>query len=726
MILTDSLMGATYYIRSDGGTFEQCNGTADAPYHGSGMNQPCGWSHPYWALNKNDRTWRLNGGDSLIIAPGSYMIGYGAPNTDPSWCDATGPYECYLPPIPSGPDSNSPTRILGKGWDGGCSNPPELWGTERVWQVLSLEGSSNVILDCLEITDHSGCVEFHSDSSVRCDRDTFPYGDWASVGIYASDSHDVTLRNLNIHGLAGGGIHAGRLTDWVVENVRIAGNGWVGWDGDLYGDDSNSGTLLFKKWIVEWNGCAESYPDQQPNHCWAQTAGGYGDGVGTGQTGGHWIIEDSIFRYNTSDGLDLLYAREQDSQIEIRRTKSYGNAGNQIKVNGPTKVENSLIIGNCGYFDGKFFTYQVDHCRAGGGALAFSLRQGSGVSVVNSTIAGHGDTLIGAECDDASCNGTEDIIIQNNILLGYQEFLAPQDTSAYFWSDRNYHFQIDYNVIFDGKTGSYPTGRHDLVQNPLIVNANLETFDGHLQAGSPAIDSGLPVGSLSGLIPPDDLEGMSRHYGSGVDRGAYEYGASPPIVTWLNVNKGGTGSGTITSVPEGIDCGGDCSESYPPDTVVILTATPNVGSIFEGWSGGGCSGTGECVVILNVNTSVIGTFNLSNLPDLWGVWSNISKRRIGTRYRVSGNLTIYNAGTQKASRVMVRIYLSDNAVFEPSDQYMGFKTFTVNAGSSAYKILNYIATTDPQGRYFLAVIDPDQEMQESREDNNLTISSAIP
>ena len=96
-------------------------------------------------------------------------------------------------------------------------------------------------------------------------------------------------------------------TDWHVEDVRIAANGWAGWDADIQGDDSNSGRLHFIGWVVEWNGCAESYPGGQPIGCWAQTAGGYGDGFGSGSTGGDWIIQDSAFLHNTSDGLDLLY-----------------------------------------------------------------------------------------------------------------------------------------------------------------------------------------------------------------------------------------------------------------------------------------------------------------------------------------------------------------------------------------------------------------------------------
>lgn len=167
----------------------------------------------------------------------------------------------------------------------------------------------------------------------------------------ASDSRNVLLQDLDIHGLAHTGVHAARIADWTVRNVRIAGNGWCGWDGDM-GDaeSSNSGTLTFQRWVVEWNGCAETYPGGEPDHCWDQTHGGYGDGVGTNVTGGHWIIEDSIFRHNASDGLDLLYVRENPSMIEIRRTRAHGNAGNPVKTAGPTTVENSLIVGDCGFF----------------------------------------------------------------------------------------------------------------------------------------------------------------------------------------------------------------------------------------------------------------------------------------------------------------------------------------------------------------------------------------
>jgi len=539
--------GTTYYIRTDGGTASQCTGTTDAPYSGSGVNQPCAWSHPYWALDGSGN-WKITGGDTLIIAAGEYMLGYGAPNTQ-GWCDESYTYDCHLPPLPSGPDASHPTRILGKGWDTGCPHPPELWGTQRIWQVLDLTGSSNVYIGCLELTDHSDCVENHANHSVECERDTYPYGPWASDGLVASDSDHVTLKNLDIHGLAGNGVRAGRISNWTVEDVRIAANGWAGWDGDLPDEnDANSGTLTFTRFTVEWNGCGETYPGKQPHNCWSQTAGGYGDGFGTGATGGHWLFQDSIFRYNTSDGLDLLYVRENGSRIDIKRTISYGNAGNAVKTNGDVAVENCVLIGNCGYFSGQSFTYNVDDCRALGSTFVFSLRNGVTVSLINSTVVGQGDCLTGGECDteNSSCDGSETIIMQNNIFQGYPEFQNTWDTACYLWLDRfnYYNLQMDYNIVYNAKIADQVSlSVHDIQKDPLFVNDGLGAFDGHLQSGSPAIDSGLAVGSLGGLVPVIDVESNNRPVGSGVDRGAYEYGSSN--------GGGGGGGGGGTSVPFG-------------------------------------------------------------------------------------------------------------------------------------------------------------------------------
>ena len=202
----------TYYVRPDGGSFSQCTGLVNAAYPGTGSGQDCAWNHPFQALPPGGSP-RISGGETLLIGSGSYRMGYGAPGTEA--CDAEGAYECHMPALPSGPDSSHPTRLLGEGWNSGCGAAPELWGAERPWFIIDLEGSSNIELECLEITDHASCIESHAEAGFRCRRDTAPYGDWASTGIYASDSDSVLLKNLSIHGLASNGIQAGRISQAV-------------------------------------------------------------------------------------------------------------------------------------------------------------------------------------------------------------------------------------------------------------------------------------------------------------------------------------------------------------------------------------------------------------------------------------------------------------------------------------------------------------------------------
>ena len=67
----------------------------------------------------------------------------------------------------------------------------------------------------------------------------------------------------------------------------------------------------------------------------------------------------------------------------------------------------------------------------------------------------------------------------------------------------------------------------------------------------------------------------------------------------LTVSKTGTGKGTVTSTPTGINCGTDCSEMYDFGTDITLTADPADNSVFIGWSGGDCTGTGVCTVTMD-------------------------------------------------------------------------------------------------------------------------------
>jgi len=80
-------------------------------------------------------------------------------------------------------------------------------------------------------------------------------------------------------------------------------------------------------------------------------------------------------------------------------------------------------------------------------------------------------------------------------------------------------------------------------------------------------------------------------------------------------------------------------------TVVTLTATPNTGSTFAGWSGGGCSGTvTTCRVTMNANTSVTATFNTARYT--------LSANSAGTGF---GTVTTSPAGPTYASGTVVTL-----------------------------------------------------------------------
>jgi phospholipase C len=75
----------------------------------------------------------------------------------------------------------------------------------------------------------------------------------------------------------------------------------------------------------------------------------------------------------------------------------------------------------------------------------------------------------------------------------------------------------------------------------------------------------------------------------------------------LSVNSAGTGTGRVISTPAGINCPQSCTASFPKGTAVVLTAAPEEGTTFEGWSGG-CTGKDTCKVNLAESTTVTPIF----------------------------------------------------------------------------------------------------------------------
>jgi hypothetical protein len=81
----------------------------------------------------------------------------------------------------------------------------------------------------------------------------------------------------------------------------------------------------------------------------------------------------------------------------------------------------------------------------------------------------------------------------------------------------------------------------------------------------------------------------------------------------LIVNKSGTGSGTVTSTIQGINCGDDCNEIYPSWTSITLTAKPLSGATFSSWSGCDSSSGTTCHVTMTSDRNIIANFKQTSV-----------------------------------------------------------------------------------------------------------------
>ncbi len=154
---------------------------------------------------------------------------------------------------------------------------------------------------------------------------------------------------------------------------------------------------------------------------------------------------------------------------------------------------------------------------------------------------------------------------------------------------------------------------------------------------------------------------------------------------------GKTGGGTVTSTDGSINCGLTCQQRFRPGSLVTLSATPDVNTIFTGWSGG-CSGSGVCAVTMNGDTAVTADFIVRPAPvaDFTGVPLTGAAPLAVTFTDLSANAPtswLWDFGDGTTSTLQ-----------NPTHPYRGVGTYTVtltaaNAGGSNSMVkTNYIAT----------------------------------
>src|SRR5262249_28541838 len=167
-------------------------------------------------------------------------------------------------------------------------------------------------------------------------------------------------------------------------------------------------------------------------------------------------------------------------------------------------------------------------------------------------------------------------------------------------------------------------------------------------------------GDTVGVGAPNEASAATGVNGNQADNSAAFAGAAyvftglGPRAT-LTVVTAGSGSGTVTSAPAGIDCGASCATDFLAGSTVTLTGTPAPGSVLRELTGGGCTGAEPCPVILTGSTAVTATF----AGDLVNVAVNRGQFTAGTTVHVAasvnnpgqpGTATFFVGAEQRPSR----------------------------------------------------------------------------
>ena len=165
----------------------------------------------------------------------------------------------------------------------------------------------------------------------------------------------------------------------------------------------------------------------------------------------------------------------------------------------------------------------------------------------------------------------------------------------------------------------------------------------------------------------------------------------------LLVTIAGTGSGSVTSIPGGINCSSPvtadsiCVADFAAGVNITLTAKTGTNSRFDGWTGGGCSGTGTCSFVSNSDQTITAMFT-STAPDFVVSPSTLTPGSVAPGQSATSTVTVssangLNAAVNLTCSVTPTVNLAPTCALSPN-------SVTVTAGGSGAATLT-VSTTAP-------------------------------
>jgi hypothetical protein len=520
-------------------------------------NQNCAVNHPFWLVTRNNSenpfAWVPTSGDTVQFEDvGPYYLGSALPNNlGTTWLPCVGNASgCTLPAIPNN------VSILGLN-AGNCHNsshtaltaPTVLSAVNGAFEVINLQGTNNVTLQCLEVTQPDTCTLLGGSAGGQCQTGTNNFGSHGirfeylvNQGPANTTMKDIAIVGMGSQGLLGSHINVHSTDVFNASDIYVIGNGAAGWDSDGGGCGTSCesvGTMNLSYVDVEWNGCnaVKPYNISQPtsanafNYCYDDSTEGYGDGFAFIAAGNVTLnVSHGTFKYNTQDGFDSLHLGDDlttSPSVNISDSWSEGNEGQTFKLGSGAQATaiNNVSISNCRVLQtasnfpnnpAGWSAGVSDVCRAAGDQWALAMRTGSSVTLENNTSLGYGTTMYDMECATGeNCQSANGPIVtfKNNISIGYPDpgngnrqasgiYLGGGDVFA------NTGSSITHNLWFNMATGcpGLTEETNAICSDPhLVQEASINTANPNLSSGSPAIGAGVAITGIT-----TDYNGVTR------------------------------------------------------------------------------------------------------------------------------------------------------------------------------------------------------------------------